>query len=343
MPGQFDSIFTWRKLALSVLFAIVFLATGWSIFWYVAHRLALRELQETLGQEARAGRTWTCKSISSGGYPFSININCDGFSVTADAERGAIVAHARAASVRAPLHSLKRVTVNVESPADVEIPGVVPLVGLEWKTLQFSARGLPDRLDRLSASGSDLSIRIGDAPTSQVALFQSNVRRAPGASDGAFNFEFSIGGIRSRILDLAIGGEQLALLAGVGSVTQVDRGAAGSLPERMERWRIVGGRAVVNQLTLLKGDFAIQAEGAIGLDPAHRPEGKIDLRIQNAADRISGLARNLGVAGPIAGALLGGLLPMDRQTGELRLQASLDNGQLGIGPFKALVALPPLY
>ena len=32
---------------------------------------------------------------------------------------------------------------------------------------------------------------------------------------------------------------------------------------------------------------------------------------------------------------------MDRQTGELRLQALLDNGRLGIARSGALVALPP--
>lgn len=343
MPGQKDIVFTWRKLASSLIFAIVFLAIGWSVFWYIAHRLALRELDAALAAEARVGRVWSCKTITPGGYPLSIDIGCDGFSVIADSDGRRIVAQARAASVHAPLHSPKRIVINVDSPANIEVGGLLPRVDLEWRTLQFSTRGLPDRLERLSAAGSDVSIRLGDQPPTAASLFQSNIRRAGGTAVGVYNYEFSIGGIRSRFLDATMGGEQLALVASVGSVTQIERGAKGPLRDRIESWRNAGGRVILNQLTLLKGDFAIQAEGALGLDQAHRIDGKLDLRIQNAGDRIAGIARNLGAAGPLAGALLGGMLPIDRQTGELRLPASFENGRLGVGPFKGLLPLPPLY
>lgn len=343
MPAQRETFFTLRRLLLSVIFSFTFLGIGWSIFWYIVHGVAVRELDTALRKEAQAGRTWTCDDIVSSGYPLSIEIVCNGLSVVAEMEGRNVVAHARKASVQAALHAPKRVSINIEPPADVFVAGVLSKIDLTWRTLQFSARGLPDKLDRLSAAGSDLEIKSGDLAPTMISLFQSNIRRAVGAADSAFNYEFSIGGIRSRLLDSTLGGDQLALIAGVGSVTRTDRAATGTLKDRIEQWRQAGGRLVINQITLLKGDFAIHSEGALGLDQARRLDGKLDVRLQNAVGKVSDVARNLGAVGPIAGALIGSVLPVDRQTGEMRLAIAFENGRLGIGPIKGIVSLPPLY
>lgn len=329
-----------RKLAYAFAFSAGFLAVGWSVYWYVAHRLALGELEATLAREARQGRAWSCDSTTSGGYPFSIEIDCDRFSVSADIDSGRIVARARRAVVVAPLHTPKRVFIRVDSPADVSIGNA--RVDLDWRSLQLSARGLPGRWDRLSAIVSDAVVGLNGNPT-RIAALQSNLRRPASATESILNYEISAAGIESTILNAALGSPDLALLASAGAISQFDRALATAPGERLEQWRAAGGRLNIAQLSFLKGRLGLQAEGGLGLDQSRRIDGKLDLRIQNAAETIANLGRQSGSLGfPLAGLLFGALLT-DRQTGETRLSISVENGRLGVGPMKNLMTLPPLY
>ena len=81
-----------HKLSLLLGFAILFSCVGWSIYWYVAHRIALTQLQSTLARESREGRDWKCENLASGGFPFSIDIKCERPTITADTVVGPIVA-----------------------------------------------------------------------------------------------------------------------------------------------------------------------------------------------------------------------------------------------------------
>ena len=330
-----------RKILFSASFAVIFLAVGWSIYWYVASRLAASELQATLVREARDGRTWSCENLRSGGYPLSIDIECERLTVRAQTAGGDLVAHARGAMVRAPLYTPKRISIDVSSPGDVTAADAIRM-DLTWSAMQISTRGLPDRLDRLSVSGADATVRTSvDQAQTRIGAFQVNLRRAFGVAEPPLNYEISLAGIQSPLLDATIGGSDSALLAAVGSLTQTDKTAAGSLVERIEQWRAAGGRLTLAQFSLIKGSFAAQAEGALGLDQGHRMDGKIDLRVQNAGAPLANLAQRIGLGAlplaALAGSLFGGA------GGETRFAVSFENGRLGLGPLKGIASLPPLY
>ena len=331
-----------RKIAYSTAFAVVFLAVGWSIYWLVASRLAASELQSTLAREARDGRIWSCENMRSGGYPLSIDIECGRLTVRAQTASGELVAHASGASVRAPLYTPKRVSIDLASPGDVTA-GDTLRADLTWRRLQISTRGLPDRLDRLSVSGADAAIRTSlDSSPVRISAFQTNFRRAFGLAESPLNVEISLVGVDSGLLNATIGGAGAAAFAAVGSVTQVDRAAAGSLPERLEQWRAAGGRLVLTQMSLIKDDFAAQAEGALGLDQSRRIDGKIDLRIQNPGAPLANLAQRMGLGAlPLAAALAGSLF--GSSNGQTQIAVSFENGRLGLGPLKGIATLPPVY
>ncbi len=332
----------WRKFGYAIAFFAGFLTIGWSIYWYVAHRLALGELEATLSREAGFGRTWSCGAMTSGGYPFSVEIDCDRFSVAARSQDRSITAQARRAVVRAPLYMPKRVYIQVHSPAEVSIDDA--RVDLDWRSLQVSARGLPGRWDRLSVAGADGAIRLnGNATPTRIAALQSNLRRPAHASDGILSYEISVAGIQSAIIDILLGGAEPAVVASIGSITQFDRALTSPPGDRLDQWRSAGGRLNVSQFSLQKGRFGLQADGGVGLDQTRRLDGRLELRAQNAADVIAGLGRQSGSFGlPLVGLLLRTFLT-DRETGETRLAVSFENGRVGIGPMKSLMTLPPLY
>ena len=335
-----------RTAGLLTLAAALFLAVGWSVFWYVAHRSAMGELDRWLAAEAADGRTWACAQLRSGGYPIAIEIDCDQPTLkVADGPETSTAALAHAL-VRAPLYTPKLVTVDLTGPLTIAAGAISS--SASWRNLQVSTRGLPDRLDRLSivGDGARIETKIGGmaiAPVSIVA-FQAHVRRASGAIAAPFNLALSIAGVESPVLDAATGSAIPAVFAAIGSVTQVDKAPLGTLPERIELWRAAGGRVTVNLLSLQKGALAIQGEGGLGLDQARRLDGKLDIRMQNANEPLMALATRLGLfqQGSLVGALASTLLAQNAG-GETRFALSFENGSLGVGPLKGILPLPPLY
>ncbi len=332
-----------RSVAFLTLFAIAFLSLGWSAYWYAAHRMAIGELRGGLAFETREGRDWACSKLLTGGYPFSVDFDCDGLVVTARIGEKSVVARARRALVRAPLYTPKRVTIDLSDPADILVDGAP--VRVNWSKLQLSARGLPDRLDRFSIAGADVAIHLpadsADA-TATIAALLINLRHTPGADDLPLNFEASLAGIESPVLDSAAGGADRATFAAIGSVTHINKLAGGSLASRMDSWREAGGRVSAN-LSFVKGRIAAQAEGSAGLDQGRRLDGKFDLRMLNSGAPLADLARRFGVRGPLASLVVGSLINPDKSTGEARLAISFENGRLDLGSFKQIIALPPLY
>jgi hypothetical protein len=338
-----------RTAAYLALFACVFLIVGWSAFWFLAHRSALRELKTVLSLEAAQGRDWSCGEMTSGGYPFAIEIDCEHPAFRSTADGMAATVDLRRALIRAPLYTPKLVTIDLTGPAETVFESIPMRATVDWRALQLSSRGLPDRLDRLSivGEGAEIETRPTDAPPSRVRIvaFQTHLRRASGAIGSPYNIAASFAGVESAALDLATGSQIPAVIAAIGSVTQADKALGGGLAEKLELWRASGGRVTINLLSLQKGALAIQAEGALGLDQGRRPDGKLDLRLQNAAGPAMNLATQLGLIEPnsLAATLFRALLEGAKTGGETRIGLAFENGALSVGPLKGVLLLPPLY
>ena len=338
-----------RTAAFLTAFACVFLAVGWSIFWFLAHRTALRELAHVIASERREGRDWSCGTMTSGGYPLAIEIDCDRPALKAAVDGATTTLALRRALVRAPLYTPKLVTVDLTGPAQVGFGATGASATVDWARLQLSSRGLPDRLDRLSIAGDRgvVETRGADGALSRVAItvFEAHLRRASGAVGAPYNIAGSFAGVESPALDLATGSDMPAIIAVIGSVTQADKALVGPLAQKLDMWRMAGGRVAVNLLSLQKGPLAIQAEGALGLDQGRRPDGTLDLRLQNAAAPAMNLATRLGLVAPnsVGAGLLAALLGAAARGGETRIGLAFENGALSVGPLKGVAPLSPLY
>src|SRR5262245_30452136 len=68
-----------RRWMLFAPFAVVVaLAAGWSAWWFYAAARAEADLAAWRENELQAGRTQHCASQSVGGYPFRIEVRCEG-------------------------------------------------------------------------------------------------------------------------------------------------------------------------------------------------------------------------------------------------------------------------
>jgi hypothetical protein len=329
------------------LFAIIVLAIGWSIFWYVAATITGREIGEWIKREAEDGRNWTCPERSVGGYPFRVEIGCKNPSFSGPAAGIPIAGKLTGIRLVAQLYAPKLVVGEAEGPFDLTLPQDGSHTNVNWKLLQISVRGGPDALQRASlvADGIELnsSIANGRAFSGRADNFQIHLRR--GAEEQhAYDFAITATNTASTDLDNATGITAPATLQANGTVTQADSIGGGTIPQLLERWRTAGGSLVFDNAAIAKGSLNAQGTGTLRIDGTHRLDGRIDLTASGLAPVLQryGIAPQLLDIGGLIGGLLTGRTPAPG-AGQLRLALTFDRGQLGLGPIRGLALLPPLY
>src|SRR4030088_2922146 len=70
----------WRLFIAPVLLLIA--AAAWSAFWFYAASQVDLAADAWRAQEAKAGRIYDCARRSVAGYPFRLEVRCDGASVS---------------------------------------------------------------------------------------------------------------------------------------------------------------------------------------------------------------------------------------------------------------------
>src|SRR5579864_9230217 len=81
----------WPLFLLPILLLIA--AAAWSAFWFYAVLQAEVKADAWRAQEAKAGRSYDCAKRSVAGFPFRVEVRCEGARVTLTAQTaGAVTA-----------------------------------------------------------------------------------------------------------------------------------------------------------------------------------------------------------------------------------------------------------
>jgi len=327
-----------RTAAAALFFLIVFLAVGWSGYWYIAQQIALREFHLQLEREARYGRVWSCDSVKSGGYPLAVSIDCTAPKLRIEEGLGSQTWSAARALIQAQLYTPNLVEIDLTGPGQLVTDSAT--TSLKWSALQIAARGLPQRLDRLSVVSRDLAAVFPDRTPATAEALHFHLKRTAVGPMAPYSLTAGLAGLDSPLLSQGAGGSALFTL--LGMVTQIDAAGIGQWADRLESWRMAGGRLSISAISLTRGDFAVEGEGAAGLDQQHRIDGRIAVRLRNARPLLLTLAERSGKLqrNTLAGQLTAGVLG---RPGELKFDVSAENGALSVGPLRRLLQLPPLY
>ena len=328
------------RLLLLTGFACVFLTIGWSIYWYVAQTMAMREFRAQIDREAQRGRFWSCDSVESTGYPLSVSIDCRAPRLRIANEAAPRTISAQRAIISARLYAPTLVEIDLSGPTSFETG--TKRSEMEWSALQIDLRGLPVRLDRLSIVGRGLVVHPAGSPTTKIETLHAHLKRTAPVAMAPYGLTLGLAGVDSPEITSMAGPGDPALVTLLGVVTQLDAAGAGHWAERLESWRTAGGRLSIAALTLTRGAFSLQGEGLIGLDQQHRPEGKLSANLRNAGPVLLALAEATGkldrstIAGRIAAGILG-------RPGDLKVDISAEDGALSPRPLRRALSLPPLY
>jgi len=329
------------------IFALLVLAIGWSIFWYIAATITGREIGAWIKREAEDGRIWTCPAGRVGGYPFRIEITCNNPSFSGPAAGIPVVGKLGGIHIVAQIYDPKHMIGEADGPFDFTLTQDGSHTSVNWKLLQISVRGIRDALQRASLAADQVEFTAGVANgrsfSGRADNLQIHVRRGT-EEQRAYDFALTSTNTVSAGLDDATGISAPATLQLIGTLTQAEAIGGGTIPQLLERWRTAGGSLVLQNAALLQGSLNAQGTGTLHIDRTHRLEGRIDLTASGLAPVLQryGIAPQLLDIGGLIGGLLTGRAP-PHGPGQIRLPIVFDRGQLGLGPLRGVAQLAPLY
>jgi hypothetical protein len=253
---------------------------------------------------------------------------------------------------------------QVYRPRHVIVQAAGPLrasdgqIGVEgtWRQLQASVR-VAEGVQRASLAVDGPALRIAGAAPGDIAVsadrLETHLRPNPSrGAEGAYDWTLGLTRLSLPVLDYLIGGAEPADLDLQVTATEAGDLRARPWPEELERWRQAGGRLEVTNLALAKGGRRIEGKGQLGLDEAHRPQGRAEL----AAVGLEGLVGTLlnareGATAALLGALLGKPAvpdpapPAATRSGLKPLPpVRIEGGRVYVGPLALPgVRLGPLY
>ena len=133
----------WGLFILPVLLLIA--AVVWSGFWFYAASQVGERADAWRAQEAKSGRNYDCAKRSVAGYPFRLEVRCEGASVSLVSQTASNIpftAKLGEILVVAQIYDPQRVIAEFASPASIAIPEQQPL-RVDWSKARASVVGLP--------------------------------------------------------------------------------------------------------------------------------------------------------------------------------------------------------
>ena len=272
-----------RRWPLILVALIVVLGGSWAGFWYYGAGVAERAIADWKAREARAGRVYTCASQTIGGFPFGIELRCADAGAELTANGGWLAVKARDLLISARIWQPTVLTSELIGPLTIAEPGKAATISANWRRAQTQVRGLP-------TSPENVAIKIE----------QPVVDRAPGGENLFKAERFDLygrilsGSVRDRpvieiVLKLAAGSapswHQAAVTPVDADITAVLRGLKDFLPQpwpvRFRELQAVGGRIEIVNARVRQGETIAVANGVLGLTPAGRLDGQLNLTVAN--------------------------------------------------------------
>src|ERR1700682_4689067 len=138
----------WRLFIMPVLLLIA--AAAWSAFWFYAASQVEVKADAWRAQEAKSGRVYDCASRSVAGFPFRLEVRCDGASVSLQSQTAGqaateapIMAKLGEILVVAQVYDPKLLIAEFTAPATISDRGGTPSMAVNWSKARRSVGGLP--------------------------------------------------------------------------------------------------------------------------------------------------------------------------------------------------------
>src|SRR5450756_1980671 len=274
----------WRLFIMPVLLLIA--AAGWSAFWFYAASQVDVKADAWRAQEAKSGRVYDCARRSVAGYPFRLEVRCDGASVSLAgqaATQAPIVAKLGEILVVAQIYDPKLLIAEFTAPATLSDRGAQPSMSVNWRTARASVVGLPAVPERASIVFDDPQVdRVNGAvpaPLAHAKHVELHGRLADGSPADRPVIEtvlkIEAGSVQEvhPLLAQPFDADVRAQLSGLKDFSPKP------WPERFRELQATGGHVEIVQSRIAQGDLVAVAAGTLGLSANGRLDGELQMTV----------------------------------------------------------------
>ncbi len=326
----------WRLFIMPVL--VLAAAMAWSGFWFYAASQVDDKADAWRAQEAKSGRVYDCSRRSVAGFPFRLEVRCDGVSVVLQSQAAAptqpVTAKLGQILVVAQVYDPKLVIAEFTAPAQISNRSGASML-VNWRTARASVVGLPAIPQRASIVFDDPSIdRISGSiqtPLARAKHVELHGRLADGATfdhpviEAAVNIQMGSLQEVHPLLAQPFDADMRALLSGLKDF------APKPWPERFREIQASGGHVELVQSRIVQGDLVAVATGTLGLTAQGNLDGELQMTVAGIEKVIPALGLEKMLDNGVPQATLDRVAPGVKTKDVSNLMGALDRAIPGLG------------
>jgi hypothetical protein len=329
----------WRLFIMPVLLLVA--AAAWSAFWFYAASEVDGAADAWRAQEAKSGRVYDCARRSVAGFPFRLEVRCNGASVSLQSQTAGQVATQASFTAKldeilvvAQVYDPKRVIAEFTAPATISDRGGPPSMMVNWSLARSSVVGLPAIPQRASIVFDDPSIdRINGSvqtPLARAKHVELHGRIADGSpSDHVIETVLQIAGGSVQevhpLLAEPFDADVRTMLSGLKDFSPKP------WPERFREIQAAGGHVEIVQSRIQQGDLVAVATGTLGLSAQGRLDGELQMTVAGIEKVIPALGLEKMLDEGVPQATLDRVAPGVKTQDVNNLLGALDRAIPGLG------------
>jgi hypothetical protein len=328
----------WQLFLAPILLLIA--AAAWSAFWFYAAAQAEVKADAWRAQEAKSGRSYDCAKRSVAGFPFRLEVRCEGARVTlksqtAGAAPTPVTVDLGQILAVAQIYDPKLLIAEFSAPATISESQGAPAMLVNWGKARASVVGLPAIPQRASIVFDDMAIdRTNNAvqvPVARAKHIELHGRLAEGSTSNDPVIEsvlrIEAGSVQEihPLLARPFEAEIRAKLAGLKDL------APKPWPERFRELQAGGGHVEIVQSRIQQGDLVAIASGNLTLTPQGRPDGELQMTVAGLEKIIPALGIEKMLDEGVPQATLDRVAPGVKTQDVTNLLGALDKAIPGLG------------
>jgi hypothetical protein len=278
----------WHLFIMPVLLLIA--AAAWSAFWFYSASKVDETADVWRAREARSGRAYDCIRHSVAGYPFRLEVRCDGASVTLTSQtagqtatQAPVTAKLKQILVVAQVYDPKLLIAEFTAPAMIAGFGNSSSMLVDWRTARSSIVGLPGTPQRVSLVFDDPAIdRVNSStqtPLARAKHIELHARLAEGSPTDHPVIETVLqiaGGSLQEVHPLLAQPFDADIRAKLNGLKDF---APKPWPQRFREIQAAGGNVEIVQSRIQQGDLVAVATGTLGLTAQGCLDGELQMTV----------------------------------------------------------------
>jgi hypothetical protein len=329
----------WRLFIAPVLLLIA--AIAWSAFWFFAASQVDAQADAWRAREAKSGRVYDCAKRSVAGFPFRLEVRCDGASVSLISQTAnqaatqiPITAKLGEILVVAQVYDPKLLIAEFTAPATISDRNAQSFI-VNWRLGHSSVVGLPAIPQRASIEFEDPAIdRVDGAARTRLAnakhvelhgrLVDGSPPDKPVIESVMQISQGSIQGVHPLLVE-PFDADVRTTLSGLKDFSPKP------WPERFREIQAAGGHVEIVQSRIAQGDLVAVAAGTLGLSATGTLEGELQMTVAGIEKIIAALGIDKMLEDGVPQGTLDRVAPGVKTQDINNLMGALDRAIPGLG------------